>query len=120
MGLRCDHTAGRSYSPKGKTPVMPTTGKRFSCSMMSALTNAGNLSFMTFRGRFNADVLIAYLRRLVKHAGRKVLLILDGHPVHKGRKVKAWLEKHAEQIEVFLLPGYSPELAPHRTPLTST
>jgi transposase len=112
MGLRSDHTAGRSYSPKGRTPVMPTTGQRFSCSMMSALTNAGNLSFMTFRGRFNADVLIDYLRRLVKHAGRKVLLILDGHPVHKGRKVKAWLVEHAEQIEVFLLPGYSPELNP--------
>jgi len=112
MGLRSDHTAGRSYSPKGKTPVMTTTGKRFSCSMMSAVTNAGNLSFMTFRGRFNADVLIGYLRRLVKHAGRKVLLILDGHPVHKSRKVKAWLEKHAKQIEVFLLPGYSPELNP--------
>jgi transposase len=112
MGLRSDHTAGRSYSPKGQTPVMTTTGKRFSCSMMSAVTNAGHLSFITFRGRFHADVLIEYLRRLVKHAGRKVLLILDGHPVHKSRKVKDWLEKHAKQIEVFLLPGYSPELNP--------
>lgn len=112
MGLRSDHTAGRSYSPKGQTPVMMTTGKRFSCGMMSAVTNAGNLSFTTFRGRFNADVLIDYLRRLIKHAGRKVLLILDGHPVHKSRKARAWLDEHADQIQVFLLPGYSPELNP--------
>ncbi|MEM6260830.1 MAG: IS630 family transposase [Planctomycetota bacterium] len=120
MGRRSDPTARRSDSPKGKTPVLETTGKRFSCSMMSALTNAGNLSFTTFRGRFNAGILIAYLRRLIKHAGRKVLLILDGHPVHKSRKAKAWLAEHEEQIEVFLLPGYSPELAPHRTLPMST
>ena len=112
MGLRSDHTAGRSYSPKGKTPVLETTGKRFSCSMMSAVTNAGNLSFTTFCGRFNAGVLIDYLRRLIKHARRKVLLILDGHPVHKSKKVQTWLAEHGEQIEVFLLPGYSPELNP--------
>ena len=112
MGLRSDHTAGRSYSPKGKTPVMTTTGKRFSCHMMSAVTNAGNLSFTTFRGRFNAGVLIEYLRRLIRQSNRKVLLILDGHSVHKSKKVKVWLEKHAKQIEVFLLPGYSPELNP--------
>ncbi len=112
MGLRSDHTAGRSYSPKGRTPAMKTTGKRFGCSMMSAVTNSGNLSFMTFRGRFNAAVLIEYLGRLIRHADRRVLLILDGHPVHKSRKVKTWLEKHKEKIEVFLLPGYSPELNP--------
>lgn len=112
MGLRSDHTAGRSYSPKGQTPVLETTGKRFSCNMMSAVTNAGNLSFTTFSGRFNAGVLIEYMRRLVKSAGRKVLLILDGHPVHKSRKVKAWIAEHEDEIEVFLLPGYSPELNP--------
>lgn len=39
-------------------------------------------------------------------------MILDGHPVHKSRKAKAWLAEHADQIEVFLLPGYSPELNP--------
>jgi len=112
MGLRSDHTAGRSYSPKGKTPVMKTTGKRFSCSMMSAVTNAGNLSFMTFRGRFCAGVMIEYLGRRIRHADRKVLLILDSHPAHRSRKVKAWREEHQDKLEVFLLPGYSPELNP--------
>lgn len=57
-------------------------------------------------------MLIGYLRRLIQHAGRKVLLILDGHPVHKSRKVKTWLAEHHKQIEVFLLPSYSPELNP--------
>ena len=112
MGLRSDHTAGRGYSPRGKTPVLHTTGKRFNCNMISAVTNAGQLSFMTFRKRFNAGVMIEYLGRLIRHAKRKVLLILDGHPVHKSKKVKTWLAKHKTEIEVFILAGYSPELNP--------
>ena len=68
-----------------KTPVMTTTGKRFSCHMLSAVTNAGNLSFTTFRGRFNAGLLIEYPRRLILPSNRKVLLILDGHSVHKSK-----------------------------------
>jgi hypothetical protein len=42
MGLRSDHQAGRSYGVRGQTPVIPGTGKRFSCSMISAVTNRVN------------------------------------------------------------------------------
>jgi hypothetical protein len=30
MGVRSDHQAGTSWAPKGRTPVVPATGKRFS------------------------------------------------------------------------------------------
>ena len=43
---------------------------------------------------------------------RKVFLIVDGHPVHKARMVSRWLAEHREQIRVFFLPSYSPELNP--------
>jgi hypothetical protein len=33
-------------------------------------------------------------------------------PQHHARKVKDWLVKHEEQIEVFYLPSYSAELNP--------
>ncbi|HEX6745958.1 MAG TPA: IS630 family transposase, partial [Longimicrobium sp.] len=32
-GMRSDHTVGTSFSPRGKTPVVKVTGKRFGCSM---------------------------------------------------------------------------------------
>jgi hypothetical protein len=32
--------------------------------------------------------------------------------VHHAKPVKAWLAAHKEQIEVFYLPSYSPELNP--------
>jgi transposase len=112
MGVRSDHAAGRSFSRKGETPVIEGTGRRFGCNMISALTNRGHLAFMVFKQRFRVDVFLEFLRRLVRHTSRKVFLILDGHPVHRALKVKAWIQKYSQQIRVFFLPEYSPELNP--------
>ena len=112
MGLRSDHQAGTSYGRCGRTPVVKGTGKRFGCNLISTLTNRGTLRFMVFTRRFTASVFIEFLGRLLRSVDRKVFLIMDGHPVHKARKVKAWLAERSDQIEVFYLPGYSPELNP--------
>ena len=112
MGLRSDHQVGRSYSLKGQTPVIPGTGKRFGCNMISAVTNQGHLCFRVFDGSFTVKLFIDFLRRLIKQAKRKVFLIVDGHPVHRAKLIQAWREKHQEQLEIFYLPSYSPELNP--------
>jgi len=111
-GLRSDHVAGRSYSPCGQTPVIPGSGKRFGCNMISAITNQGKLNFMVFKDSFNTEVFLEFLRRLLRQIQRKVFLIVDGHPVHRGIKVRKWVEKHRRQIMLSYLPGYSPELNP--------
>ena len=36
-------------------------------------------------------------------------MIVDGHPVHRSRRVAAWLEKHADDIVMHRLPDYSPD-----------
>jgi transposase len=113
MGLRSDHQAGRSFSPKGQTPVIQVSGNRFSCNMISALTNRGQLAFSLFEGSFVVTVFLGFLERLVKHAkGQKVFLIVDGHPVHKAKAVKQWLEGRQTQIEIHYLPAYSPDRNP--------
>ena len=112
MGVRSDHQAGRSYAPKGQTPVVRGTGKRFGCNTVSAITNRGDLAFMVFKGRMDLRVFLRFLRRLVKQAGRLVFLILDRHPVHRSRAVQRWLAERAGAIRVFYLPSYSPELNP--------
>jgi transposase len=115
MGLRSDHQAGRSYGRRGQTPVVFGTGQRFRCNMISAITNRGRLAFMIFRQRFTARVFLNFLGRLVRltrKSRRKIFLIVDGHPVHKSRAVQRWLAEHAEQIRIFCLPSYSPELNP--------
>jgi len=112
MGLRSDHQTGTSYGRRGKTPVIHATGQRFGCNMMSTLTNRGVLTFMVFKRRFTAPVCIQFLRRLIRQRKRKVLLILDRHPVHRSATVKRWLAQHADRLRLFFLPGYSPELNP--------
>jgi len=49
---------------------------------------------------------------LIKDAKRKVLLILDNLKVHHSYIVKDWLKEHCEEIKIFYLPAYSPELNP--------
>jgi len=112
MGLRSDDTAGRSYGLRGHTPVVPGTGKRFGCNMISAITNQGQLNFMVFTDRFESNVFLEFLRRLIRQSKRKVFLIVDGHPVHRSKKVTGWIKKKADHIRLFYLPGYSPELNP--------
>jgi transposase len=111
-GLRNDCQHERGYAPKGCTPVIRLNAKRESINMISAVTNQGKVRFRFFEGGMNAEVLIEFMRRLVKDAKRKVILILDNLRVHHAKVVKAWLEAHAQQIEVFYLPAYSPELNP--------
>ena len=106
MGLRSDHQAGRSFHPKGKTPIVKVSGNRFRCNMISALTNRGQLAFSVFEGSFVIAVFLAFLQRLIKHAkGRKVFLIVDGHPVHRAKTIKEWLIDKESVIELFYLPG---------------
>jgi transposase len=113
MGLRSQHYAGRSYSPRGKTPVIQLSGKRFGVNMISAISNSGKLAFSLYEERFTQVVFINFLKRLIRHSnGKKVFLIADGHPVHKGKKVQAWLEENKSSIEMSIMPGYSPELNP--------
>jgi len=112
MGLRSDHAVGRSYGRRGQTPVIPGTGVRFGCNMISAITNKGRLHFMVFKERFKSEVFQEFLRRIVRQSTRKVFLIVDAHPVHRSGKVKRWLKRHETHIQLFFLPGYSPELNP--------
>jgi len=112
MGLRSDHSVGRSYGRCGQTPVIPGTGQRVSCNMISAITNQGQLNYMVFKKSFNADIFLDFLKRLVRQSSKKVFLVVDGHPAHRAIKVKTWLGGKPDDIRLFFLPGYSPELNP--------
>ena len=111
-GLSNQDQIGRSYAPKGKTPVIARTAKRVTQSMVSAVSNRGLLRFMLYEGALNADGFLAFLRRLTKDAGQKVLLIVDNLKVHKAGKVTAWVASHAHAIELCYLPSYAPDHNP--------
>jgi transposase len=111
-GLRSDAPVGRTWAPVGQTPVVAKTGRRFGVNVMAAISNKGELYFTCYTGSFTGPVFLAYLDRLVRHLGRKIHLIVDGHPVHRRVNVRDWLAEHVDRIEMHFLPGYSPELNP--------
>ncbi len=111
-GLRSDDVRGRGYAPKGKTPVVLANANRSKLSVISTVTNKGQMRWKVFSGALNAKILIGFMRRLVHGRKKRVFLILDNLRVHHSKAVKEWLAENADKIAVFYLPSYSPELNP--------
>ena len=110
--VRSDYHSGTTWAPRGQTPVVPSTGARFSLNLVSAVSPRGDMRFMTVEGRMNADKFIEFLKRLINGATHPVFLIADGHPTHRAVKVKKFVASTEGRLRLFFLPPYSPELNP--------
>ena len=72
-----------------------------------------NIIKSTYEGKMTQQLFIVFLKRLIKSSNRKIFLVVDTLSVHHGKKILIpWLEKHKDEIEIFYLPSYSPELNP--------
>jgi transposase len=111
-GVRSDDHIGTTWAPVGKTPIIKTTGARFGVNIVSAISPRGEMEFMITKGKFNSEIFIEFLKKLIRYKRRKIFLIVDGHPTHKSKKVKAFIDENKERIRLFILPPYSPELNP--------
>jgi transposase len=109
---KCNQQVG--YAPKGKTPIARlSSDHKIRVNMISAINNQGKLRFMIYDQTMTQQLLIVFIKRLIKSTSRKVFLILDNLNVHHGKAIlQPWLDTNKEKIEVFYLPSYSPELNP--------
>ena len=103
---------GHSFAPRGKTPVIPRPAARFTQSMISSVTNQGKLRFVIYDGALNTAIFLQFLRRLIKNADRKLLVVVDTLRVHRAKSLTAWVADNASRIELFYLPPYAPEHNP--------
>ncbi len=111
-GLRSDQHYGRSYSKRGKTPVIQIDTRRIRVNLISSVTNRGKIRFMTYYDSLDVVLLKEFMRRLIKNKKNKIFVILDNLRVHHSKKFKKWIEERKDKIEVFYLPPYSPDLNP--------
>jgi transposase len=102
----------RGYSPKGKTPIVRQPAKRFHSSLISAINNRGKMQWMALDQALNTDIFLKFLKQLIKYRRQKIILIVDNLKVHHSYKVKQWVEKHKDRLELVYLPAYSPDLNP--------
>ena len=100
----------RGYAPKGKTPQLKEEGQKFRINMISAVTNKAEVSFRCYEGSMNQTEYLRFLKELTQSEDRKVYMIADNLVVHHGKRVKAWVENHSDEIRLEYIPSYSPEL----------
>ena len=110
--IRSDYHAGTTWAPLGETPIVKSTGGRFSLNMLSAVSPQGHLRFMIIDGPVDAQKFCEFLRRLIKGAQKPIFLVLDNHPIHRSKRVKKLIEELDGKLKLFFLPPYSPELNP--------
>lgn len=111
-GIRSDHQSGTTWGKIGETPEVLSNGNRVSLNMISAVSPSGHMKFMVINGRFNAGVFIDFIKRLLDGTTKPIVLIVDGHPAHKAKKVTNFLKSVSERFRMFFLPPYSPDLNP--------
>jgi len=112
-GLSSNEYGGRGYAPIGdKSEVRPSERQRCRINYIASLSNQGRIRFMLYLCKFSATVFIGFLQRLIQHRTGKLFWIGDRHPVHEQPAVQRWLKRHLQQIELFFLPAYCPELNP--------
>jgi hypothetical protein len=108
----------RTWAPKGQTPVLIHAFNWKKMSVAAALAyrwdgKRSRLFFQTKADSYNADSLIAFLKNLRRELhGKKCILIWDGLPGHKSKKMKAYLSSQKKWLLVEMLPGYAPDLNP--------
>ena len=87
--------------------------------MISAVGTQGEFRFMLHEGSVGAKVFVEFLKRLMLNAEKPVFLIVDGHPIHKAKMVKSYIESLDGKLKLFYLPPYFAAAEPGRNSLGS-
>jgi transposase len=111
-GFRADTVHGKTWAPKGKTPVIQRPGQRQSISAASAVNAKGGFWFATYQGALNAELFIELLKKMMKGRAKPVHLVVDGLPAHKKLNVREYIASTRGKLTMHVLPGYAPDLNP--------
>ena len=84
-GVNNQDQIGKSYAPKGKTPVLTPTGQKFSPSMIAAASNRGLMRFRLYKGAPDAAIFVDFMKRLIKDAKQQPFSIVDNPRVQHWR-----------------------------------
>jgi transposase len=110
--MRSDYHAGTTWAPRGRTPIVRVTGQRTTVNMISAISGNGEMQFMIVEGRVNSEVFMQFLQQLLIGATQPIILVVDGHPVHRSKAVAEFTKATSGMLELYFLPPYSPQLNP--------
>lgn len=103
---------GKTWAPRGTTPVLHVTGKRGGISAMSAISKNGSLIFALLEKKIGSDEVIHFLKQMLQHHKRRhIVVVMDQASPHTSKKTKSFI-KSQKRLHVFYLPPYSPDWNP--------
>jgi transposase len=111
-GFTTDDTKGRTWSEKGKTPIVAVDGRRQRINVISAVSANGAFWSKVYHGKLESDLFIDFLVDLLRRQRGPIFLILDSLPLHKSKAVMEFIETNSHMIQLHFLPTYAPELNP--------
>ena len=106
-----------TWAPRGHTPVLRHrfSWKRLSLAGALAYEPDGSNAHLVFQlrpGAYNDETLIEFLSELNAVEHRRVLLIWDGLPSHRSRRMLEWVTSQRDWLRIEPLPGYAPDVNP--------
>ena len=103
----------RTYAPCGQTPILKEYLSYNHLSLIGAVTPQGRLFLKIYDHSITSKEVVAFLGQLQRLISGLLLVIWDGNPTHRSKKLKAYLAAGAAQrIHLEQLPGYAPDLNP--------
>lgn len=106
-----------TWAPRGQTPVLRHRFAWKRLSLAGALVyepdgSDAHLFFELRPGAYNDETLIDFLSELNQAEQRPMLLIWDGLPSHRSRRMSDWVASQRHWLSVEPLPGYAPDINP--------
>jgi transposase len=104
--------SGRTWGLIGQPPVLPVSPQRNGYNLLSVATAQGKLRYDLTDKTLNSDIYINFLRQLIQHRRKPLILLVDRAPFHQSQPVRDFVRAHRTQLRVFFLPKKAPELNP--------
>jgi len=110
--LATQSTLGRTWSRIGRTPEHRTFGRHKGGKTFGAVSGSGLFRYRVQLSYFSQETFRAFLVAFRCSTAGYLILITDGAPYHKGEAVTDFIQDPRNEMELYRLPSYSPELNP--------
>ena len=102
-----------TWARRGQQPKVKTSGKRKGYKVFGLIEYfTGRLFYQGQEGRLNSATYIAFLKGVLAHTTRPIILIQDGARYHTSAETTAFFAQQTARLQVFQLPTYSPDYNP--------
>jgi transposase len=112
MTLQTQGTIGRTWARVGQTPQRRTFGRYKGVKAFGAVSGLGLFRYRVQLSYFSQETFRAFLAAFRAATDGYLILIIDGAPYHKGEAVTDFVREPRNEMELYPLPAYSPELNP--------